>query len=192
MNGRSPVAPEVAPSSFRACTDESRRNRRASFLQALKGLGHFPLRLLVTDELSRYVATLRTITHSVTHDTERYSNNREKISHQPTRQREWQMGRFKSPAQTQRFFSVHGLDLNLIPIARHRMNTGHHRLLRARFLETWNAVAAAYTTDHNPGFPVGRRRHYDGVAHGAKPGRRHRSTELFESPSQIAQHQTGA
>ncbi len=43
------------------------------------------------------------------HVTERYANNRAEVSHQPTRQRERQMRRFKSTARAQRFLSVHGV-----------------------------------------------------------------------------------
>ena len=42
----------------------------------------------------------------VVYSTERYGNNRAEVSHQPTRQRERQMRRFKSPGQAQRFLSV--------------------------------------------------------------------------------------
>ena len=45
---------------------------------------------------------------SVEHVTACYANNRAKVSHQPTRQRERQMRRFKSAAQAQQFLSVHG------------------------------------------------------------------------------------
>ena len=53
---------------------------------------------------------------SVNHDTERYANNRAEVSHQPIRQREHQMRKFKSPAQTQRFLSIHGVVLNLFKV----------------------------------------------------------------------------
>ena len=49
------------------------------------------------------------------HVTAQYANNRAEVSHQPTRQRERQMRRFKSAAQVQRFASVHGLVQNLLP-----------------------------------------------------------------------------
>ena len=80
---------------------QSRRNRRAAerfFRKLLKGQGKTPLRI-VTDKLKSYGAALRTIMPSVNHDTERYANNRAEVSHQPTRQRERQMRRFKSPRQ---------------------------------------------------------------------------------------------
>ena len=123
---------------------QSRRNRRAAerfFRKLLKNQGKVPFRL-VTDKLKSYSAALRTIMPSVNHDTERYANNRAEVSHQPTRQRERQMRRFKSPAQTQRFLSVHGLVLNLFRLARHRLKAAHHRMLRERSFATWSAVTA--------------------------------------------------
>ena len=84
---------------------QSRRNRRAAerfFRKLLKGQGKVPLRL-VTDKLKSFSAALRTTMPSVNHDTERHANNRAEVSHQPTRQRERQMRRFKSPRQAQLF-----------------------------------------------------------------------------------------
>jgi transposase-like protein len=49
----------------------------------------------------------------VVHDTERYANNRAEVSHEPIRQSERQMPAFKSVAQAQRFWSVHGVIQNL-------------------------------------------------------------------------------
>ena len=93
---------------------QSRRNRRAAerfFRKLLKGQSRVPFRL-VTDRLKSSGAALRTIMASVNHDTGRYANNRAEVSHQPTRQRERQMRRFKSARQMQLFFSVHGVVLN--------------------------------------------------------------------------------
>ena len=122
----------------------SRRNRRAAerfFRKLLKGQGKVPFRL-VTDKLKSYGAARRTIMPSVNHDTEKYANNRAEVSHQPTRQRERQTRRFKSPRQAQLFLSVHGVILNLFRLARHRLKAVHHRMLRARSFATWQAVTA--------------------------------------------------
>ena len=124
---------------------QSRRNRRAAerfFRKLLKGQGKTPLRI-VTDKLKSYDAALRTIMPSVNHDTQQYANNRAEVSHQPTRQRERQMRKFKSPAQTQRFLYVHGLVQNLFRFARHRLKSVHHQMLRARSFATWQAITAA-------------------------------------------------
>ena len=80
---------------------QPRRDRRAAerfFRKLLKGQGAAPLRL-VTDKLRSYGAAHRTTMPSVRHDTRQYANNRAEVSHQPTRQRQRQMRRFKSPGQ---------------------------------------------------------------------------------------------
>jgi putative transposase len=116
------------------------RHAATRFFRALlKGSGRVPRRL-VTDRLGSYRAAHRSVMPSVVHDTTRYANNRAEVSHQPTRQREAQMRRFKSVAQAQRFLSVHGVIRNLFNVGRHLMRTGHQRLLRARALATWNTV----------------------------------------------------
>ncbi len=124
---------------------QSRRNRRAAerfFRKLLKGQGKPPLRL-VTDKLKSYSAALRTIMPSVNHDTQQYANNRAEVSHEPTRQRGRQMRRFKSARQAQLFLSVHGVVQNFFRLARHRLKSVHHRLLRALSFATWEAVTAA-------------------------------------------------
>ena len=80
---------------------------------------------------------------SVEHNTARYSNNRAEVSHQPTRQRERQMRRFKSPGQAQRFLSVHGVIRNLFNLGRHQLSSASYRLLRERSFKEWSAATAA-------------------------------------------------
>ena len=113
---------------------QSRRNRLAAlrfFRKLLKGQGRVPRRL-ITDKLRSYPAACRTVMPSVVHCTDQYANNRAEVSHQPTRQRERQMRRFKSAAQAQRFLSVHGPIQNLFRVGRHLLRAVHHRLLRTR------------------------------------------------------------
>ena len=80
---------------------------------------------------------------SVVHSTRQYENNRAEVSHQPTRQRERQMRRFKSAGQLQRFASVHGVVQNLVRVGRHLLRTAHHRLFRTRAFADWDAVTCA-------------------------------------------------
>ena len=94
-------------------------------------------------KLSSYKATHRAVMPSVAHRTDRYENNRAEVSHQPTRQRERQMRRFKSPGQAQRFLSVHGLVRNLFRVGRHLVRAVHHRELRGRSFLIWDAVTIA-------------------------------------------------
>ena len=124
---------------------QPRRDRRAAerfFRKLLKGQGHEPRRL-VADKLRSYAAAHRTIMPSVAHDTSQYANNRAEVSHEPTRQRERQMRRFKSSAQAQRFLSVHGITQNLFRVGRHLLRAANQRMLRARAFVVWNAVRCA-------------------------------------------------
>jgi putative transposase len=121
------------------------RNARAAkrfFRKLLKGQGSTPWRL-VTDKLRSYGAAHRNIMPSVDHNTERYANNLAEVSHQPTRQRERQMRRFKSAGSAQRFLSVHGVILNLFNLGRHQLSSANYRLLRERSFKEWSAATAA-------------------------------------------------
>ena len=124
---------------------QSRRDRRAAerFLRKLlKGQGREPRRL-ITDKLRSYSAAHRTVLPSVVHSTAQYENNRAEVSHQPTRQRERQMRRFKSAVHAQRFLSVHGLVQNLFRVGRHLLRAVHHRSLRTRSFRVWDEVTCA-------------------------------------------------
>ena len=121
---------------------QSRRNRRAAkrfFRKLLKRQTCEPRRL-ITDKLGSYSAAHSTVMPSVIHSTRQYENNRAEVSHQPTRQRERQMRRFKSAAHLQRFASVHGVVQNLFRVGRHLLRAAHYRLLRARSLGIWDEV----------------------------------------------------
>jgi putative transposase len=87
---------------------QSRRNALAAhrfFCRLLKGLEHVP-RVIITDKLGSYQVAHRELLGSVEHRRSKYLNNRAENSHQPTRQRERAMKRFKSPGHTQRFLSA--------------------------------------------------------------------------------------
>jgi hypothetical protein len=73
--------------------------------------------------LMAYVATAShdALLPNVKHRTSRYPNNRAENSHRPTRRREPQMQRFKSPSQTQDFHSAHGIIYGHFQSRRHRM-----------------------------------------------------------------------
>jgi putative transposase len=97
------------------------RNARAAkrfFRKLLKGQESTPWRL-VTDKLKSYGA------------------------HQPTRQRERLMRRFKSAGQAQRFLSVHGVVQNLFRLGRHQLRSVNYRLLRDRSFKEWSVATAA-------------------------------------------------
>ena len=123
-------------------------NTRAAkrfFRKLLKGLRYVPNRL-VTDKLRSYGAASRVSMPSVRHCTTQYANNRAEVSHQPTRQRERHMRRFKSLRHVQRFLSVHSPINNLFRVGRHLMQAVHYRLFRARAFTTWQAVTTGLNT----------------------------------------------
>ena len=125
---------------------QSRRNRRAAmrfFRKLLKRYGGVPRRL-ITDKLRSYPAACRVVMPSVVHCTDQYANNRVEVSHQPTRQRERQMRRFKSAAHLQRFASVHGVVQNLFRVGRHLQRAAHHCVQRTRAFVEWQAVTYVY------------------------------------------------
>ncbi len=105
----------------------------------MKGSQYVPNRL-VTAKLRSYSAAQRTILPSVQHCTSQYANNRAEVSHQPTRQRERHMRRFKSPRHIQRFLSVHSPVNNLFRVGRHLMKAVHYRLFRDKAFATWRDV----------------------------------------------------
>ena len=124
---------------------QRRRNASAArrfFRKLLKGQGMEPRRI-VTDKLRSYAAAHRSVMPSVVHDTRRYANNRAEGSHQPTRQRERQMRRFKSAGHAQRFLSVHAVVHNLFNLGRHRLRSHNYRLLRGHAFAVWTEVTSA-------------------------------------------------
>ncbi|WP_220200291.1 IS6 family transposase [Ktedonospora formicarum] len=102
---------------------QSRRNKHAAekfFRRLLKGLQYVP-RVIIMDKLASYAAAKKEILSSVEHRQHKRLNNRAERSHQPTRQRERSMRRFKSPGQAQRFLSAFGLILDHFRPKRHRL-----------------------------------------------------------------------
>jgi putative transposase len=76
----------------------------------------------------------------VEHATKQYENNRCELSHQPSRQQERQMRKFKSQGQAQRFLSCHGVVNNLFRLARHVMKASNYRVFRDRAFVEWDRV----------------------------------------------------
>ena len=121
---------------------QSRRNRQAAkrfFRKLLKGLCYAP-RVLVTDKLKSYAAAKVHIMPGVEHRQHKGLNNRAELSHQPTRQRERQMRRFKSPGHAQRFLSAHGPINNAFRCQRNRLSAEQYRHVRTHAFSLWNEV----------------------------------------------------
>ena len=97
-------------------------------------------RVIITDKLKSYGAAKREMLPGVEHRQHRYLNNRAENSHQPTRQRERRMQRFKSPGHAQRFLAAYG------PIAQHFRPRRHllpaevyHQEMTQRF-QAWQEI----------------------------------------------------
>ena len=121
---------------------QSRRNRQAAkrfFRKLLKGLRYAP-RVLVTDKLKSYAAAKLHIMPGVEHRQHKGLNNRAELSHQPTRQRERQMRRFKSPGHAQRFLSAHGPINNIFRCQRNGLSAAQYRHVRTQAFSLWNEV----------------------------------------------------
>jgi putative transposase len=124
---------------------QRRRNQRAAerfFRRLIKGQGGEP-RWLVTDKLRSYDAAHRSIMPTVCHINHVYANNRAEVSHQPTRQREYQMRGFASSIQAQRLLTLHGLTQNLFRLGRHLLQAVNYRLLRTQAFQVWKEAVCA-------------------------------------------------
>src|SRR5215213_7792428 len=89
---------------------QRRRNKAAAkkFLRKLLSRLQYVPRVLITDKLASYGAAKREMLPSVEHRQHKGLNNRAENSHQPTRQGERTMRRFKSPGHAQRFLAAYG------------------------------------------------------------------------------------
>jgi len=100
-------------------------------------------RVIITDKLRSYGAAKKVVLPRVIHRQSRYLNNRAENSHQPTRQRERRMRRFKSPGQAQRFLEVHDLIAPHFRPKRHRLSAAQYRVEREQRLRSWHQVLSA-------------------------------------------------
>jgi putative transposase len=100
-------------------------------------------RVMVTDKLASYGAAKGEVMPSVEHRRHKGLNNRAENSHQPTRRRERQMKRFKSPGQAQRFLSAHDQISNLFQLRRDHVTAVQYRGARTRAFELWAEVSGA-------------------------------------------------
>ena len=125
---------------------QPKRDRFAAmrfFRKLLRANGRRRPRVIVTDKLRSYGAAKRVIMPGVAHRQHRYLNNRAENSHQPTRERERRMRRFKSAWHAQRFVEVHGIVASHFRPRRHLLTASDYRRLRARRFHVWNEVSGA-------------------------------------------------
>src|SRR5204863_5479606 len=117
---------------------------KSGFRRLLAGLKYKPKRL-GTDGLRSYGVAHRELMPEVKHRSSRYLNNRAENSHRPTRRRERQMQRFKSPEQAQRFLSAHGMIYGHFRPRRHLMSAADYRRARARAFRIWRQETYAHS-----------------------------------------------
>jgi putative transposase len=121
---------------------QRRRDRKAAkkfFRKLLKRLAYVP-RVIITDKLNSYGAAKREILPGVEHRQHRYLNNRAENSHQPTRQRERRMQRFKSPGHAQRFLAAYDLIASHFRPRRHRLPAPEYRQEMAYRFQIWREM----------------------------------------------------
>ena len=96
--------------------------------------------MIVTDKLASYQVAHRNLMPSVQHRRSKYLNNRAENSHQPTRQRERAMKRFKSIRHAQRFLSAFsGISPHFRP-RRHLLSAADYRQVMADRFAVWNEI----------------------------------------------------
>ena len=125
---------------------QERRNTSAAkrlFRHLLAGLRYKP-RKIITDGLRSYGVARREVLLHVRPRSSRYLNNRAENSHRPTRWREQQMQRFKSPEQAQRFLPSHAMIYGHVRPRRHLMSAVQYRGTRARAFRIWRQENCAH------------------------------------------------
>ena len=125
---------------------QDRRNATAAkrfFKRLLAGLKYKPKRI-VTDGLRSYGVARREVLPEVRHRTSRCLNNRAENSHRPTRRRERQMQRFKSPGHARRFLSSHAMIYGHFRPRRHLMTAARYRRARAEAFRVWREQTCAH------------------------------------------------
>ena len=118
---------------------QGRRNAAAAkgFSKRLLARLRYRSKRLVTDGLRSYGVAHREVKHGAS----RYLNNRAENPHRPTRRRERQMQRFKSPEHGQHFLSSHAMIYGHFRShfrpRWHMMTAGQYRHARSQAFQVW-------------------------------------------------------
>jgi putative transposase len=121
---------------------QRRRDKAAAktfFRKLLKGLSYVP-RVIITDKLASYGAAKRELLPGLEHRQHRYRNNRAENSHQPTRQWERTMRRFKSAGHAQQFLAAHGPIASHFRLRRHLLPAQDYRQEMGQRFQTWREI----------------------------------------------------
>ena len=87
-----------------------------------------------------YGPALKKVLARTEHRKHKGLNNRAENSHQPTRERERRMRRFKDPGHAQRFLAAYGPIASHFRPRRHRLTAAAYRETRHERCATWRAV----------------------------------------------------
>ena len=121
---------------------QQRRDQIAAerFLRrVVDGVGYEP-RVVIIDELASCPPPFRRVLPNTEHRRHKGLNNRAENSHQPTRERERRMRRFKDPGHAQRFLAAYGPIAGHFRPRRHRLTAAAYRETRHERFATWRAV----------------------------------------------------
>lgn len=121
---------------------QERRNQAAAEALLRRLVDGYPdqPRVAITDKLASYGPAIRQALPETEHRRHKGLNNRAENSHQPTRQRERAMRRFKSPVQAQRFLERFGPIREHFCPGRHRLSARDHRTILLTRFAAWRNV----------------------------------------------------
>jgi putative transposase len=118
-----------------------RRDKKAALKFLRKSLRrHGPTETIVTDRLASYGAALKALNAINKREVGRWKNNRAENSHQPFRQRERAMLRFRRIRSLQKFAAVHGSIHNHLNQERHLSSRPAFKQRRAAALTAWRQL----------------------------------------------------
>jgi putative transposase len=123
----------------------AKRDKHAAqrfFRKLLKGCRYVP-RVISSDKWVSYGAAKRELLPGVEHRRHKGLNNRAENSHQPTRQKERQMRRFKSAGHAQRLLSAFEPIRDHFRLRRHPRPAAEYRTERRQRFQTWKEVTGA-------------------------------------------------
>jgi putative transposase len=122
---------------------QQRRDQYAAetFLRRVLAAAGSEPRVVITDKLASYPPALRRVLPTAEHRRHKGLNNRAENSHQPTRQRERAMRRFKSAEHAQRFLGPFGTVGDHFPVGRYCASATARRQLLMERHRTWREVA---------------------------------------------------
>ena len=120
-----------------------KRDRKADLRFLRKAMKRYGRpKTIVTDKLRSYRAAMTVIGNEARQETRRWLNNRAENSHQPFRQRERAMAKFRSVKSLQKFASIHDSVHNHFNQERNLFNSNVFKMKRAAALAEWRQLAA--------------------------------------------------